>query len=290
MPRSIQLAALGVLVCLAGAGCRSRPTAADAGHVELDLARGLPVMPGARVVYGGTLEDVFTMELATARPVAEVAAWYEAALPRVGWKIGARGEAAGPPARRFQARRGATWLHARIRAEAGETEVSFALGHGEAPAAGTVLPDEGGGAASAPASQPPARAADGGTADAAPPAAGTDVRAALAGLPLPDSVQRVGVPTDEGGVASTVVTAREDVARALAAVRRGWDLAGWSTEPTGDGVLPQSKRLRAVKGPLAATLTLMPGEGGATGTLTVGPRATPGRVAPAGRPAGRRSR
>jgi hypothetical protein len=272
-----------VLVCLAQ-GCTSRPSAADAGHVDFDLAHGLPVMPAARVVYGGALDDVFSLELATARPVADVVGWYRDALPKVGW----RDVAAAPPraggAVRLSARRGGSWLHARVRTDGAETEVSFAIGSGPPPAAEAVLPNEAPAsasapvAASAPGSPPAGPAAEAGPADA------------LSRLPLPPAVRRVGVPTVGRGVATVMVSSTLDVRAALTAIRAGWDAAGWRTDaPSGEDAA-HARRLHAVKGELAVAVTLLAAERGASGTLVLGPAQSVDLLFVGARPAGRRGR
>jgi hypothetical protein len=287
---------LGLLgLPLLGTACKKVPAAPDAGHVDFDLAHGLPVLPGARVVYGGTQDDVFTLELATARPVASVAAWYRRSLPRVGW----RGlEITGPGragSMRLRATRGVSWLLGRIRSDGYETEVTFAKGTGPEPAPAQVLPDEASAAASQAASAPAGARRDGGAArrggDGGPAADAHAISASdiLETLLLPDSVRRVGMPTAHGHVAMAGISADLSPTSATAEVAKALAEGGWRIDAQRDGVMPGTRELVAVHGDRALRLTLFPSGRGANGTVTVGPATDPEIIgAPrGGRPPGR---
>jgi len=270
-----------VLAVTLGGACRRAPTQADAGHVDFDLAHGLPVMPDARVVYGGTQDDVFTLELATMRPAAAVAAWYRTNLPRIGWHDV---EAQGPSpsgTTRLQARRGGSWLLARIRSDGVETEATFAKGQGPVPPAATLLPDEGGaGAASQPQGAPAPSSRDGGLApDSGPAAAAVTPSDLLETLLLPDTVRRVGRPTEHGHAAMAGISSDLAPLSATTEVGKMLKESGWRLDEQGEGVVPGSRDLRASRGSVALRLTLMPTGRGSTGTITVGPDAAVERAA-----------
>jgi hypothetical protein len=293
-----------VLAATSGAACRRAPTAADAGHVDFDLAHGLPVMPGARVVYGGTQDDVFTLELVSMKPAAAVALWYRTNLPRAGWRDL---EVTGPSATgamRFQARRGGSWLLGRIRSEGPETEATFAKGAGPVPTPETLLPEEGGaGAGAAAASQPQSRPAGPQPESAPAPDGGTAAGSGAALSPvdlletllLPDSVRRVGQPTEHGLAAMAGISSDLQAQSAVTEVGQALKEGGWKIDEQGEGIIPGSRELRASRGPVVLRLSLMSAGRGATGTITVGPPAAVDRAAgprpgrkPAGGPAGKR--
>ncbi|MBI5482798.1 MAG: hypothetical protein HY906_28340 [Deltaproteobacteria bacterium] len=299
---ALRVACSGVLTLILattlGAACRRAPTAADGGHVDFDLAHGLPVIPGARVVYGGTQDDVFTLELASMRPAAAVAAWYRQSLPRIGWR---ELEVTGPSpsgTMRLRARRGGSWLLARIRSEGVETEATFAKGEGPMPPAATLLPDEGGAgaaAASPPQSGPATAAAaiagpDGGVAAAGggPSASAVTPTDLLETLLLPDSVRRVGQPTEHGHAAMAVISSDLQPQTATTEVGRALKEAGWRVDEQGEGILPGARELRASRGAVALRLSLVPAGRGAAGTITVGPPAAVERAAGPRAPKGAR--
>jgi hypothetical protein len=217
------------------------------------------------VVYGGTVDEIFSMELAAGRSVVDTARWYRQSLGRLGWREVVLHGPGRDGVMRLSAKRGASWLHGRVRRDpGGETEIAFAVGQGVAPRAEAVLPEE-----TAPASGPTSQNVepDGGL---APAISGDDVREALHAIPLPSAIRLVGEPAVHGGHASVVVQVRGAVESLLPQVETLWTAAGWRCLPPSTGPVPRSRLLRATRGNLVLTLTLIPISAGTSGTLDLG--------------------
>jgi len=225
-------------------------------------------MPGARVVYGGRQDDIFVLELATPTPARQVGDWYSKNLMRLGWRdieVGAQ------PGRndtfRLTARRATSWLLGRVRTDGVETEVTLARGSGPVPAGTSLFPDEAAGSqptsrpAEAPASAP---VGDGGLPGGVRPA---DV---LETLLLPDSVRRVGLPTEHGAIAQAGISADLSPQAAVIAVAEALKEEGWTVGAPTEGPAPESRELRATRGAVGLHLRLAPAGRGAAGLIVVG--------------------